>query len=198
MAETDFKFLSDTCQKYALAQNASQELKDTLFRVVAKQTIQSWESGNPPQRECQGLILQKGEECHWEEDAGLRIQKTKREYVGGYSSVSVPVPMVRGVRFRVGGFRGHPIDHTVFDDGGSGILHVTTQRICFTGSSHSLAIAFKRMIAVSGFEGGFIVQTSNDKKPGIFIVRHPELTTQMLTLACTPLEKSKMPPVKTV
>jgi hypothetical protein len=39
------------------------------------------------------------------------------------------------------------------------------------------------MISVGGFENGFIVQTSNEKKPGIFIVRHPVLTAQLLNLA---------------
>jgi hypothetical protein len=38
------------------------------------------------------------------------------------------------------------------------------------------------------------VRTSNEKKPGIFIVRHPEFTTQFLTLASNPLEEDKAPP----
>lgn len=99
--------------------------------------------------------------------------------------MSVPVPLVRGARIRVGEFKGHPIDHTFLEDGGTGILHIMNQRICFTGQ-RAVAIAFKKMISVGGFDGGFIVQTSNEKKPGIFVVRHPELTTQMLTLAFHP------------
>ena len=50
------------------------------------------------------------------------------------------------------------------------------------------------MISVGGFENGFIVQTSNEKKPGIFIVRHPELTTRLLSLAATPTEDEPGPP----
>jgi hypothetical protein len=42
------------------------------------------------------------------------------------------------------------------------------------------------MVCVNGFEGGFIVQTSNENKPAIFMVRHPELTTQMLIMASNP------------
>ncbi|HLW81793.1 MAG TPA: hypothetical protein VKS20_07115 [Candidatus Acidoferrales bacterium] len=177
--DADVKFILDVCQRYGVPENAPPDIKDVLFRIIAKQTIQSWERGELPQRVCEGLILQKAEVCYWEEAAGLRIQKIKREYVGGYSSVSVPVPMIRGVRFRVGGFKGHPIDHTILDDGGTGMLHITNQRVCFTGQQHSIAIPFKKMIAVNGFEGGFTVQTANDKKPGIFIVRQPELTTQI-------------------
>jgi hypothetical protein len=192
MIETDLKFLADIGQTYALGQTASPELRDTIFRVGMREIIQSWERGEPPTRQCGGLILQKGEVCHWEEGAGLRVQKTKHEYVGGYSSVSVPI--VRGVRFKVGGFRGHPVDHTILEDGGTGVLHITNQRVCFTGQLKSVAIPYKKMISVGGFEGGFIVQTSNEKKPGIFVVRHPEFTTQFLTLASNPADVEKAPP----
>jgi hypothetical protein len=44
------------------------------------------------------------------------------------------------------------------------------------------------MVSVNGFEGGFIVQTSNEKKPGIFLVRHSELTTQLLLMPSNPPE----------
>lgn len=185
MPDDDLKFLASLGQKYRLGQSATPELRDTIIRVGMREIIQSWERGETPRKECSGLVLQKGEVCHWEEGAGLRVQRTKHEYVGGYSSVSVPVPLMRGVRFRVGGFKGHPIDHTFLEDGGVGVLHVTSQRVCFTGQ-HSVAIPYKKMISVGGFEGGFIIQTSNEKKPGIFVVRHPELTTHLLTLASNP------------
>jgi hypothetical protein len=191
MPDADLRFLAELGQKYQLGQSATPELRDTIFCVGMREAIQSWERGDAPRKECSGLVLQKGEACHWEEGAGLRIQRTKREYVGGYSSVSVPVPLVRGVRFRVGGFKGHPIDNRVLEDGGVGVLHTTNQRLCFTGQQYSAAIPYKKMISVSGFEGGFIVQTSNEKKPGIFVVRHPELTTHLLTLASNPPEEDK-------
>jgi hypothetical protein len=203
MPDDDLKFLVSLGQKYGLGQSATPELRDTIFRVGMKEIIQSWERGEVPRKDCSGLVLQKGEVCHWEEGAGLRVQKIKREYVGGYSSVSVPVPLVRGARFRVGGFKGHPIDNTVWEDGGVGVLHITNQRVCFSGQQHSIAIPYKKMISVGGFEGGFIVQTSNEKKPGIFVVRHPELTTHLLNLGSNPTDgddtrskrPNKLPPI---
>jgi hypothetical protein len=189
MAETDLKFLADLTRRYAVGQAASPELLDTIFRVGMREVIQSWEQGGVPQKECGGLLLQKGEVCRWEEGAALRIRRATREYVGGFSSVSVPVPLIRGARFRVGGFKGHPIDSTILENGGAGLLHITSQRICFTGPQNSVAIPYKKIISVGGFDGGFIVQTANEKKPGIFIVRHPELTTQMVSLATHPPEE---------
>lgn len=189
MPDADLNFLVGLGQKYGLGESATPDLRDTIFRIGLRQVIQSWERGEIPHKQCSGLVLQTSEACHWEEGAELRVQKTQREYVGGYSSVSVPVPLVRGARFRVGGFKGHPIDTTVLEDGGAGVLHVTSQRVCFTGQQRSLAIPYKKMISVNGVEGGFIVQTSNEKKPGIFMVRHPELTTHLLTLAFNPPEE---------
>jgi hypothetical protein len=193
MTEGDLKFLLALSHKYDIGKTSTPELRDTIFRVGAKEIIQSWEHGEVPHKECSGLVLQKSELCNWEEGAALRVQKTKREYVGSYSSMSVPVPLVRGARFRVGGFKGHPIDHTVLEDGGVGVLHITNQRVCFTGQQQSVAIPYKKMISVGGFEGGFIIRTSNEKKPGIFIVRHPELTAQMLALASNPPETNDPP-----
>jgi hypothetical protein len=194
MVGADLKFLADIGQTYSLGQYATPELRDTIFRVGMREIIQSWERGEVPTKQCNGLVLQKGEVCHWEEGAGLRVQKTTHEYVGGHSSVSIPLG--HGVRFRTGGFKGHQVDHTGWEEGGTGVLHITNQRVCFTGQQHSVAIPYKKMISVGGFEGGFIVRTSNEKKPGIFIVRHPEFTTQFLTLASNPAEAQK-PPRKT-
>jgi len=54
-------------------------------------------------------------------------------------------------------------------------------------------IPYKKLISVGGFEGGFIIQTSNEKKPGIFVVRHPELTTHLLALASNPPREADQP-----
>jgi hypothetical protein len=183
MPEADLKFLADLSRRYDIQHSSTPELRDTLMRLGMREFIQEWERGTAPKYDCKGLVLQKGEICHWEETGGLRIRKTQREYVGRSSSISIPLG--HGIRYRVGGFRGHPIDHTVLGDAGTGVLHITSQRVCFTGV-HTVAIAYKKMVSVHGFEGGFILETSNEKKPGIFLVRHPELTTQMLLLAANP------------
>jgi hypothetical protein len=58
--------------------------------------------------------------------------------------VSVPLHIIRGARVRVGGFKGVPIDKTVHEDGGTGILHIANQRVCFTGLLQSVAIPYKK------------------------------------------------------
>lgn len=181
--DSDLKFVLELARKYSISQSSPDEIKDTIFRIGMREAIQNWERGDLPTANCSGVVLQKGEICRWEEGAGLRIQRVQRHYEGALGSVSVPVGIVKGMRVRVGGFKGYPVDETVLENGGAGVLHITNQRVCFVGQQHSLAIPYKKMISLQGFETGFTIQTSNEKKPGIFIVRHPELTVHLLNLA---------------
>jgi hypothetical protein len=183
MADADLEYLVGLGQRYGIAQSGSPELQDTVLRIALRQAIQSWDGGKPLERECTALVLAKGEVCHWEEPAGLLVQRTKREYVGGYGSVSIPLHIVRGARVRVGGFKGVPIDKTVHEDGGRGVLHITNQRVCFTGLNQAVALPFNRIVSLAGFDEGFEVHTRNEKKPGIFLVPHSELTTELLKRA---------------
>ena len=185
MTDADLEYLVGLGQRYGIAQSGTPDLRDTGLRIALRQAIQAWDGGKPPERECTALVLAKGEVCHWEEPAGLLIQRTRREYVGGYASVSIPLHIVRGARARVGGFKGVPIDKTVLEDGGRGVLHVTNQRVCFTGLNQAVAIPFNKIVSLAGFDEGFEVHTGNEKKPGIFLVPHPELTTELLKRATT-------------
>src|ERR1017187_4142175 len=67
--------------------------------------------------------------------------------------------------------------------GGRGVLHITNQRICFTGLAQAVAIPFAKIVSLAGFSDGFEVHPTNDKKPGIFLVPHPELTVELLKRA---------------
>jgi hypothetical protein len=181
IAEADFPFVLEIARQYSFTAGSPDQIKDAIFRIGTREAIQHWEHGEAPSANCKGPVLQKNEKCYWEEGAGLRIQRIKRHYQGGFASVSFPV--MKGVRLRTGGFKGYPVDEEVLENGGTGILHVTNQRVCFVGPQHSVAIPYKKMISIQGFETGFAIQTTNEKKPGIFMVRHPELTVQLVNLA---------------
>ena len=150
-------------------------------KINARQYIVEWLLGEAPCIACKGLLLQPEETCHWEEPARLLEQRTRREYAGGYGGISVPLG--RGVRIHTGGFKGHPIDTTYLADCGMGWLHVTNQRLCFTGGDAAVAIPLKKLISVDGFEDGFQVFRTGAKRPTVFQVPFPELTLQLLALA---------------
>lgn len=191
--ESDLNFVVDLAKTYSLTQSSPEEIKNTIFRIGTRETIEKWQRGEAPTANCTGIVLQKKEICHWEEGAALRIQCVQRHFEGRSASASFPVHVVKGVRIRLGGFKGYPVDETIMENGGVGILHITNQRVCFVGAQHSIAIPYKRMLSVQGFETGFTIQTANEKKPGIFIVRYPELTTQLVTLASTEVGEDEPP-----
>ena len=194
LADADLKYLAAQGQRYHITRSESPELEDTVRRIELRQAIQSWNSGKPLEKECTALVLAKQEKCHWEEPAGLLLQRTQREYVGVYGSV-------RMGRVRIGGFKGVPIDRTLHDDGGRGVLHITNQQVCFTGLNNAVAIPFTKIVSIAGFSNGFEVHTGNEKKPGIFLVPHPELTTEILKRASsskgdddsTPTRRKRIP-----
>jgi hypothetical protein len=191
--ESDLSFVVDLAKQYSLTRSSPDEIKDTIFRIGTRETIDKWQRGEIPTANCNGIVLQKNEHCHWEEGAGLRIQRVKRHYEGRSASVSFPIHVIKGVRIRVGGFKGYPVDETILEGGGTGVIHITNQRVCFLGVEHSIAISYKKMISLQGFETGFTIQTTNEKKPGIFIVRHPELTVQLVSLAARGVGEDEPP-----
>jgi hypothetical protein len=187
LADADLKFLIALGQRYCVTRSGSPELQDTILRIDLRQAIRSWDEGEPPKTECTALVLAGGEVCHWEEPAVLLLQRVQREYVGMYGSV-------RMGRVRVGGFKSVPIDKTLREDGGRGLLHITNQRVCFTGTSQALAIPFAKIVSLAGFSDGFEVHTGNEKKPGIFLVPHPELTIGLLKRASSSIGEDESRP----
>jgi hypothetical protein len=182
----DTNFLIGLGQRYDLARSATPEIRDTLLRITFRQMIECWQRGDAPTRQCSCPVPFKNEICHWEEPSVLLIERKRREYVGAYGSVSVPVPLLHGVRARVGGFKGVPVDRTVHEDGGRGVLHITNQRILFTGQEQSVAIPYAKVLGVVLYADGFEIHAAAGKKPGIFLVPHPDLTKELLTLASSP------------
>ena len=178
---SDMEFIEDSVGRFGGLSGLTPVLAVAVRKMFLRWTIQQWDAGERPARQCQGLLLARGETCHWEEGAKLVEQRKKRVYVGGHAGFSIP--LYKGIRFNVGTFKGAPIDTTYWSDVCSGLLHITSSRICFTGPVESVAINYKKIINMSGFEDGFLVHRSTAKVPVIFKVPCPELTVQLLTLA---------------
>ena len=66
---------------------------------------------------------------------------TRTHYQGGYSGVSVKV--AKGVYYRTGGFKGHPVktSEMILKDGG--ILGITNKHIYFSGTKSFFSNAEK-------------------------------------------------------
>jgi hypothetical protein len=80
--------------------------------------------------------FQKNEQLVWLfQNVEYLEDKTRREYVGKSSGVSIRI--AKGVYYRTGAFKGHPIERTERVSLGHGLLGVTTKHLYFDGPNAS-------------------------------------------------------------
>lgn len=101
---------------------------------------------NPP------ITIKKYEECYLAFNAQLWEQKTVHQ---GYKSVShgFSIPVVKGVRYRVGSGRSVPVKQEVLLKH-PGNLFLTSYRIVFSGGKHSFQIGFNKLLTFDVYSNG--------------------------------------------
>lgn len=78
--------------------------------------------------------------------------RTYRHYVGGSQGASVRV--MKGVYYRVGGFRGYPIEETKLTLVDQGILCITNKNIYFGGKIKSFRIPYNKIVSFTPYSDG--------------------------------------------
>ena len=112
------------------------------------------------------LVQKKGELVLWTGQAIFHeAGRTPSTYKGGSAGVSIPV--VAGVRLRVGQFSGTVIPGQEMQiDKEVGLVKLTNQRLIFAGSLNTTEWSFAKMLSAARNEEGndFIIGVSNRKK----------------------------------
>jgi len=105
--------------------------------------------------------------------------KTRRQYVGGYSGVSVRV--MKGVYYRTGGFRGNPVETTERVHMDTGTLAVTTKHLYFAGSAKSFRIRHDKIVSFTPYSDGVAIQRdAQTAKPQVFVTGDGWFTHNLL------------------
>ena len=107
-------------------------------------------------------------------------QKIKREYVGGSAGVSIRI--ARGVYYRIGAFKGHPIEksHAVHVD--TGILGITNKHIYFYGHNKKFRIKYEKIVSFESYSDGIGLQKDAvTAKPQIFVTGDGWFTYNLIT-----------------
>ncbi|NTV01905.1 MAG: hypothetical protein HGB04_03855 [Chlorobiaceae bacterium] len=108
--------------------------------------------------------LQKGEKVIWFfKNTDYLEDKTKRQYVGGSSGVSVRI--MQGVYYRVGAFKGSPVEsmERVYVD--KGYLIITNKHVYFSGQNKSFRVPFAKIVSFTPYSDGIglVKEAANPK-----------------------------------
>jgi hypothetical protein len=112
------------------------------------------------------LVQKKGELVLWTGQAIYHeAGRAPSTYSGGSSGISIPV--VAGIRVRVGQFKGSVIPGEQMQiDKEQGLVKLTNQRLIFAGAYNTTEWSFAKMLSAARNEAGndFIIGVSNRKK----------------------------------
>jgi hypothetical protein len=96
-------------------------------------------------------------------------QKTSREFVGASHGVSIRI--ARGIYYRVGAFKGHPVETSGSVLSDTGQLCVTNQHIYFAGATKSFRIPYSKIVTITPYSDGVCIQRdAANAKPQSFVV----------------------------
>lgn len=109
-----------------------------------------------------GVAVQRGESFHLQGPATYFEEKTIRQYSGRSSGISVPV--VSGVRVRVGRSHGTSWNTQVLAEDDRGSLLVGSRRVVFVGARRTLSIPLHAIATVEAFRDGMHVGVANKPK----------------------------------
>jgi len=142
-------------------------------RVVRAAVIRDILEGKLPQRISlvgeMPFNLQRGEALVWVfPNAAYYEQRMRTHYEGGYQGISLRV--AKGLYYRVGGFRGHPVSTAQMVYVGNGALGITDKHIYFAGPAKAFRVKYDKIISFTPYSDGIGIQRdAQTAKPQVFV-----------------------------
>jgi hypothetical protein len=127
-------------------------------------------SGYLPEVRSPHVIAKAGEIVHLEVPATLMKEVAVREYQGGYSGFSFPIGKT-GIRYKVGGARGHSVQvGTKLQVADSGMLAITNKRAVYTGSPKTVDMPYSKLVNLTVYSDGIVFHLSNRVNAPLFMI----------------------------
>ena len=99
------------------------------------------------------IVLSRGEKIIWSyQNVNLYQEKVTREYVGRTGGFSFRV--MKGVTYRTGGFKGHPVERSFMEHLGVGTLFITNKNLIFHSQFKSIKVPYTKLIGISPYSDG--------------------------------------------
>ncbi|MBO8142687.1 MAG: hypothetical protein H0Z37_11030 [Firmicutes bacterium] len=173
--------------KYARQHSFSQEQLDrrgAYSRLVKGAVLRDILNGVVPQRfTVEGRLpfnFQKTERLIWAfKDTKYYEDRKRRTYVGGSQGFSIRI--AKGVYYRVGAFKGYPVEQKERVFVGSGLMAVTDRHIYFTGGGKSFRIRHDKVVTIEPFSDGVgLHRDAQTARPQYFITGDGWFTYNLL------------------
>lgn len=145
----------------------------SIEKMLQSDVIQDILNGNTPvpKIKIEGnfpFLLQKNESIVWMfRNIVLHEQKIKREYVGRNRGMSFRI--CKGVYYRTGGFKGHPIETTIMQRISVGTVCLTTKHLYFHSPEKSFKIPYAKIINLESYSNGLGVHKDGASSKPIFL-----------------------------
>lgn len=132
----------------------------------------AWLQNHEPPAIDSPVTLKRGEVAWLSVGAVLSRLATRTQRMES-QGVSFPIGQT-GIRYRVGSYRGKPIQTTVIKDIDSGSLVLTNQRLVFVGRVKSLTIALSQIVHVDAYTDALGVFQAGRVTPDVFTLQTPQ------------------------
>jgi hypothetical protein len=147
----------------------------------------AWLQSNEPPAIESPVQLKRAEAAWLSVPATLSRPTTQTHWTGSSHGVSFPIGHT-GIRYRVGSFRGQPVEATVIKNVDSGTLVLTNQRLVFVGRLHSVVIALGRVVHVEAYTDALGVFQDSRQSPDFFRLTTPQNMLFYLNYALSRLQ----------
>ena len=127
------------------------------------------------------INLQKGEAVVWAfRNVEMLEDKTRREYIGRSQGMSFR--LMKGVNYRIGAFKGTPIDKTERLSVDNGMMVITDKNVYFAGPIRSIRVPFDKIVAFHPYDNGVgIMKDAANAKAQVFITGDGWFAYNLLT-----------------
>lgn len=169
---TEERTVARFVQYSGLSQNVL-NANHSLEKVVQSKVLQEILQGKTPTPRITitgdfPFLLAKTEHLIWLfRGVTFHQQKVKREYVGRTNGMSFRI--MKGVYYRTGGFKGHPVETSYMQKVGVGSVCLTDKNLYFASPEKSLKIPYAKILSVESFSNGISLQKDGANDKPIFL-----------------------------
>jgi hypothetical protein len=170
--EDEERHLAEIMQAFDLTQQDLDQ-EGAYAKLVKAAILRDLTAGILPNRfQIEGNLpinLQRGEKVVWAfNEVDYLEDRIRRSTVGRSQGVSIRI--AKGVYYRTGAFRGHPVERTERVHVATGQLFLTTKHIYFSSPAKSFRIPYAKIVAFDPYDNGVgITRDAATAKPQIFV-----------------------------